>query len=283
MKRHPMLKYLKEEGPLGPRLPLIFCPGCGSGQVLNYTLHAVDRIIEEDNARKEDFLFISGIGCSGRITSHYMNFDSAWTIHGRALAIATGALLANPAFRVIVFTGDGDNGSIGGNHFIHACRRNIDVTILCLNNGLYGMTGGQHAPTTPPGMITTTTPYENREAAFDLCKLAEIAGATYVARWTTAHPRQVIKSIMKGIRKRGTAFIEILSQCPVHEKTSPVAILKKFKRTTIPIGKAEGYTEGKTVIGEFCDLDRKEWNESYQEIIDQFLAGNGKTDAQVVD
>jgi 2-oxoglutarate ferredoxin oxidoreductase subunit beta len=202
-----------------------------------------------------------------------MNFDSAWTIHGRALAIATGALLANPAFKIVVFTGDGDNGSIGGNHFIHACRRNIDVTILCLNNGLYGMTGGQHAPTTPLGMITTTTPYENREAAFDLCKLAEIAGATYVARWTTAHPRQVIKSIMKGIRKKGTAFIEILSQCPVHEKASPVAILKRFKRDTIPIRRDEGPPEGKTLIGEFCDLDRKEWNESYQEIIDQFVAG----------
>jgi len=243
----------------------------------------VDKIIEEDRIRRENFLFISGIGCSGRITSHYMNFDSAWTIHGRALAIATGALLANPAFKIIVFTGDGDNASIGGNHFIHACRRNIDVTILCLNNGLYGMTGGQHAPTTPVGAITTTTPYENREEAFDLCKLAEIAGATYVARWTTAHPRKVIKSIMKGIRKKGTAFIEILSQCPVHERMSPVAILKRFKRDTIPIRRAEGLAEGKTLIGEFCDLDRKEWNESYQEIIDQFLTGNDKTDAQVVD
>ena len=159
MKKHPMLKYLKEEGPLGPRMPLIFCPGCGSGQVLNYTLHAVDKLIEEDEVRRENFLFISGIGCSGRITSHYLNFDSAWTIHGRALAVATGALLANPAFKIVVFTGDGDTGSIGGNHFIHACRRNIDVTILCLNNGLYGMTGGQHAPTTPIGTTTTFTPF----------------------------------------------------------------------------------------------------------------------------
>lgn len=278
MKRHPMLKYLKEEGPMGPRMPLIFCPGCGSGQVLNYTLHAVDEIIEEDKIRKEQFLFISGIGCSGRITSHYLNFDSAWTIHGRALAVATGALLANPAFKIIVFTGDGDTGSIGGNHFIHACRRNIDVTILCLNNGLYGMTGGQHAPTTPIGTITTTTPYRNREAAFDLCKLAEIAGASYVARWTTAHPRQVIKSIMKGIRKKGTAFIEILSQCPVHERMLPVALLKRFKESTIRISKTEESRHGKTPIGEFCDIARREWNESYQEIIDQFVVENRKID-----
>jgi 2-oxoglutarate ferredoxin oxidoreductase subunit beta len=279
MKKHPMLKYLKEEGPLGPRMPLIFCPGCGSGQVLNYTLYAVDKVIEEDKARKEDFLFISGIGCSGRITSHYLNFDSAWTIHGRAPAVATGALLANPAFRIIVFTGDGDAGSIGGNHLIHACRRNIDMTILCLNNGLYGMTGGQHAPTTPLGQITTTTPYRNREAAFDLCKLAEIAGASYVARWTTAHPRQVVKSIVKGIRKRGMAFIEILSQCPVHERMSPVAIVKRFRRDTIQIGKARESAEGKITIGEFCDFTRAEWNESYQGIIDQFLTN----DEEIVD
>ena len=278
MKKHPMLKYLKEEGPLGPRMPLIFCPGCGSGQVLNYTLHAVDKLIEEDEVRRENFLFISGIGCSGRITSHYLNFDSAWTIHGRALAVATGALLANPAFKIVVFTGDGDTGSIGGNHFIHACRRNIDVTILCLNNGLYGMTGGQHAPTTPVGAITTTTPYSNREEAFDLCKLAEIAGAPYVARWTTAHPQQVIKSIMKGLRKKGTAFIEILSQCPVHEKMSPVALLKGFRTKTIHVNKAKEPTDGKTLIGEFCDLDIREWNESYQEIIDQFLRTNDKID-----
>ncbi len=278
MKEHPMLKYLKQEGPLGARMPLIFCPGCGSGQVLNYTLHAVDRIIEEDNVRKENFLFISGIGCSGRITSHYMNFDSAWTIHGRALAVATGALLANPAFKIVVFTGDGDTGSIGGNHFIHACRRNIDVTILCLNNGLYGMTGGQLAPTTPVGTITTTTPYRNTEEAFDLCKLAEIAGASYVARWTTAHPKQVIKSIMRGLRKKGAAFIEILSQCPVHEKMSPVASLKGFRKNTIPISKAKGSTDGKTLIGEFCDIDRREWNESYQGIIDQFMVENGSID-----
>ena len=272
-----MLKYLKEEGPLGPRMPLIFCPGCGAGQVLNYTLQAVDRLIQEDNIRKEHFLFISGIGFSSRIASHYLNFDSAWTIHGRALAVATGALVANPAFKVIVFTGDGDTGSIGGNHFIHACRRNIDVTILCLNNDLYGMTGGQHAPTTPLGEITTTTPYGSIEAAFDLCKLAEVSGASYVARWTTAHPHQVIKSITKGLRKKGTAFIEILSQCPVHNKSSPVAMLKELKQNTIQISKERESDEGKILIGEFCDLDRPEWNESYQKLIDRFDHKEGKS------
>lgn len=231
---------------------------------MNYTLHAVDRLITKDNIRKEDFLFVSGIGCSSRITSHYLNFDSAWTIHGRALAVATGALLANPAFRVIVFTGDGDLAAIGGNHFIHACRRNINVTILCMNNGLYGMTGGQLAPTTEKGVVTTTTPYGNPEEPFDLCKLAETAGAPYVARWTTAHPRQVVRSVVKGVRKRGTAFIEVLSQCPVHKKMSPVAMLKIFKDNTISIGKQSKSKEGKIPIGEFLDVDRPEWNDSYQ-------------------
>lgn len=276
MKQHPMLKYLKEEGPSGARLPLILCPGCGSGQVLNFTLQAVDRIILEDHIRKENFVFISGVGCSARLTSHYLNFDSGWTIHGRTLAIATGALLANPALKVIVFTGDGDTGAIGGNHFIHACRRNIDLTILCINNGLYGMTGGQVAPTTSAGTITTTTPYGNTEENFDLCKIAETAGATYVARWTTAHPYQTIKSIMKGIRKKGASFIEILSQCPVHNKTSPVAMLKNLKKNTIRAHKAGESTEGKILIGEFCDLNKPEWNESYQKIIDQFSKEKSK-------
>ncbi len=276
MKKHPMLKYIIEEGPMGPRMPLIFCPGCGGGQVLNYTLQSVDRIIEEDKIRKEDFLFISGVGCSSRLTSHYLNFDSAWTIHGRAPAIATGALLSNPEFKVIVFTGDGDTGAIGGNHFIHACRRNFDMTILCVNNALYGMTGGQQAPTTPRGEITTTTPYGNIEATFDLCELAVTAGAAYVARWTTAHPQQVMKAIMKGVRKKGTAFIEILSQCPVHKKKSPTEMLKMFKKNTKRIGKENRINDGTILIGEFCDLDKSEWNESYQKMIDEIASQKDK-------
>ena len=223
---HPMLKYLKPGGPSGPRLPFIMCPGCGAGQVLNYTLHAVDHLLSEEGLRKRDFVFISGVGCSSRLTSHYLQFDSAWTIHGRALAIATGALLANPELKIIVFTGDGDAAAIGGNHFIHACRRNLNLTIICINNGLYGMTGGQVAPTTLTGEKTTTTPHGNVEDPFDLCRLAQTAGAAYVARWTTAHPRRCVKTIARGIRKKGTAFIEILSQCPVHKKTPPAEMFR---------------------------------------------------------
>ena len=271
MKKHPMLKYLKEETPSGPRLPLIMCPGCGAGQVLNYTLHAVDIVLQEDGLRKEDIVFISGVGCSSRLASHYLDFDSGWTLHGRALSVATGALLANPKLRIIVFTGDGDAAAIGGNHFIHTCRRNMDVTILCMNNGLYGMTGGQVAPTTPVGETTTTTPYGNVEDAFDLCRLAQTAGATYVARWTTAHPHQTIKSIVKGIRKKGTAFIEILSQCPVHFKSAPAEMFKRMKKITIPLKKAdvpEG--KGRIPVGEICDIDKPDWIERYQKSVDRF-------------
>ncbi|MBF0531394.1 MAG: 2-oxoacid:ferredoxin oxidoreductase subunit beta [Deltaproteobacteria bacterium] len=271
MKKHPMLKYLKEEAPAGLRLPLIMCPGCGAGQVLNYTLHAVDTLLREDGLRKEDFVFISGVGCSSRLTSHYLNFDSGWTLHGRALSFATGALLANPKLKIIVFTGDGDAAAIGGNHFIHTCRRNMDLTVICMNNGLYGMTGGQMAPTTPVGRRTTTTPYGNVEDEFDLCRLAETAGAPYVARWTTAHPHQIIKSVIQGVRKKGLAFIEVLSQCPVHSKTAPAEMFRNMKKITAPLKKvADGQAEGKIPIGEFRNIDKPDWNERYQKVMDQF-------------
>jgi 2-oxoglutarate ferredoxin oxidoreductase subunit beta len=265
---HPMLKYLKTQAPTGPRLPLILCPGCGAGQVLNYTLHAVDRILEEDNWPKEHFVFISGVGCSSRLTSHYLQFDSGWTLHGRSLAIATGALLANPRLKIIVFTGDGDAAAIGGNHFIHACRRNLNMTIICINNGLYGMTGGQVAPTTELGQTTTTTPHGNVEDPFDLCRLAETAGAPYVARWTTAHPRQAIKTITKGIRKNGTAFIEILSQCPVHKKTAPVELFRRLREITVSKKDTDAIAAGKIAVGEFCNLDKSDWIARYQQIIE---------------
>lgn len=271
MLKHPMLKYLREEGPAGKRLPLILCPGCGAGQVLNYTLHAVDDLINHSAYKKEEFVFISGIGCSSRLTSHYLNFDSGWTLHGRALPIATGALLANPKLKIIVFTGDGDAAAIGGNHFIHAFRRNIDVTVICMNNGLYGMTGGQVAPTTQPFVTTSTTPYGNIEEAFDLCKLAEASGATYICRWTTAHPMQTIKAIKKGITNNGASFIEILSQCPVHGHKTPVEMIEELKAMTVSKDKSAGST--KIPIGEFLFAPRPSWNDRYETIIEKCNEG----------
>lgn len=274
MTIHPMLKYIREEGPTGPRMPFIMCPGCGAGQILNYTLRAVDALIKDEGMRQEDINFISGVGCSARLTSHYLRFDSGWTIHGRAIAIATGVQLANPDLTSIVFTGDGDGAAIGGNHLIHACRRNMDMTIICVNNGLYGMTGGQLSPTTPAGKKTTTSVYGNLEDAFDLCKLAQSAGATYVARWTTAHPLQVIKTIKKGIRKKGTAFIDILSQCPVHFKKTPVKMYREMKEITVPLSKAvEG--DGKLPVGEFCNIEKPDWSERYQKVLNQLRTKHG--------
>lgn len=268
MKTHPMLKYIKEEGPSGPRMPLIMCPGCGAGQVLNYILRAVDGLIQDEDINEKEINFISGVGCSARLTSHYLRFDSGWTIHGRTMAIATGVQLANPNLKTIVITGDGDGAAIGGNHLIHACRRNMDMTIVCVNNGLYGMTGGQVSPTTPVGQRTTTSVYGNVEDAFDLCKLTQSAGATYVARWTTAHPLQVIKSIRKGIKKKGASFIDILSQCPVHFKKTPVTMYREMKEITTPITKsAEG--DGKLPVGEFCDIEKPDWYERYSTVLEQ--------------
>jgi len=277
MITHPMLKYLREEGPAGPRMPLIMCPGCGSGQVLNYLLRAVEALIEEDGMRREDFNFLSGVGCSARLTSHYLRFDSGWTIHGRAMAIATGVQLANPNLKTIVITGDGDGAAIGGNHLIHACRRNMDMTIICVNNGLYGMTGGQVSPTTPFGKTTSTSVYGNVEDSFDLCKLAQSAGATYVARWTTAHPLKVIKTLKKAIRKKGAAFIDILSQCPVHFKKTPVEMYREMKEITVPLSQSVA-GDGKLPVGEFCNIEKPDWSERYRRVVDQLRSKNGLAD-----
>lgn len=273
--KHPMLKYLKETGTYGDRLPTIFCPGCGLGQVLQYTLRAVERIAEADGIPLSRFVFFAGIGCSARLTSHYLNFDSIWSLHGRAPAVATGALLCRPELIPIIFTGDGDAGAIGGNHFIHACRRNLNMTMICINNGLYGMTGGQSAPTTPRGFASTTSPFGNVEKEFDLCQMAITSGASYVARWTTAHPYPCISAIEKGIRKKGFAFIEIMTQCPTHWKQEPARMLKQYRAQAVRIPQEKGKERpvlGKNqfYVGEFCDIQQPEWVETYQKIIDRF-------------
>ena len=193
------------------RLPHIFCAGCGNGTILNCTLAAVEQI----GWKKEETVFVSGIGCSSRAPG-YISTDSLHTTHGRALAFATGIRLANPALHVVVFTGDGDLAAIGGNHFIHACRRNIDITVVCMNNMIYGMTGGQGSPTTPMGGLSTTTPYGTVEPAFDLCGLASAAGANYVARWTSYHVRELTRAILTGLETPGFSFIESLVQCPTN-------------------------------------------------------------------
>jgi 2-oxoglutarate ferredoxin oxidoreductase subunit beta len=191
------------------RLPHIYCTGCGNGTVINCTLEAV----EEMGWHPDDTVFISGIGCSSRAPG-YIITDSLHTTHGRALAFATGVKLANPRLNVVVFTGDGDLAAIGGNHFIHAARRNIDLTVVCMNNMIYGMTGGQGSPCTPVGALSTTTPYGQAEPVFDLSELAVTAGANYVARWTSYHVNELKKAVRVGLETPGFSFIEAMVQCP---------------------------------------------------------------------
>ena len=204
--RHPMAKYLRPGAEVTTA-----CPGCGDGTIAQSILRAIDG----SGIDIDSFVFVCGIGCAGWIPSPYFNVDTLHTTHGRPVAFATGVKLAKPDRHVVVVSGDGDLSAIGGNHLIHAARRNLGLTVICVNNGIYGMTGGQVAPTTPVGVKTATTPYGNPERPFDLCKLVEAAGATYVARWTTAQPRYITRSVDRAFKHEGFAFIEVLSQCPV--------------------------------------------------------------------
>ncbi len=239
------------------RLPHIFCAGCGTGSIINSTLRAVDEL----GYTLEGTTFVSGIGCSSR-AGGYTAADSLHTTHGRALAFATGIKLVKPQQHVIVFTGDGDCSAIGGNHFIHACRRNIDLTVICINNNIYGMTGGQSSPCTPQGAITTTTPYGMQEEPFDLCSLAIAAGANYVARWTSFHVKQLTEVIKAGLQVPGLSFIEVYAQCPTaygaKNKMKRVSSMIELMRDNavlkqnVDAAAAKGMTleKGKFVVGE---------------------------------
>lgn len=206
MRENPLRKYLRKGG-----LPHFFCPGCGAAQVLNYFVRAADEI-------KLDFdklVAIGGVGCAARIPV-YLNAEALHGVHGRTLPWATGIKLINPELKVVIFAGDGDAVAIGGNHLIQAARRNLDVTMIVVNNLNFGMTGGQAAPTTPCDLRTTTTPYGNREKPFDICKLAMTAGATFVSRWSTGKPKRAIKAIKNALRHRGFSVVEMVCQCPTN-------------------------------------------------------------------
>jgi 2-oxoglutarate ferredoxin oxidoreductase subunit beta len=187
-----------------------FCPGCGHGILMNAILRAIDELHLDMN----EMLFVSGIGCAGWIPSPHFNADTLHTLHGRAIAFATGAKMFNPKLTTMVISGDGDLTSIGGNHLIHAARRNTDLTVICANNMIYGMTGGQAASTSPVGSITATTTEGNIYRPFDLCKLVLAAGASYVARYSVTQPVSLVNAIKKALTVNGFAFIEVLSPCP---------------------------------------------------------------------
>jgi 2-oxoglutarate ferredoxin oxidoreductase subunit beta len=193
------------------RLPHIWCPGCGIGIALGCFVQA----LQEARVDLDRLCVVSGIGCTGRVAG-YVRCDSFHTTHGRAIPFAMGLHLANPALEVVVFSGDGDLLAIGGNHLIHAARRNVDLTVICVNNFVYGMTGGQSGPTSPEGARTTTTPRGNVEPPFNLPALLAAAGATYVARWTVLDLGRLRRSMVEALAHPGFAFIEVISPCPIY-------------------------------------------------------------------
>ncbi len=201
---HPMENILRMD-----RMPHIWCPGCGIGTAVT----AFAMALEKAEIPLDNIVVVSGIGCTGRVAG-YMKLDSFHTTHGRAIPFATGLKLANPELTVVVFSGDGDLIAIGGNHFIHAARRNVDITVFCLNNFNYAMTGGQMGPTTPEPATTPTSPYGAFEHPFSLPFLAEGSGAVYVARWTALHIRRLTNSMTEALQKRGFSFVEIIAPCP---------------------------------------------------------------------
>ena len=221
-----------------------FCPGCGHGILMNHMLRAIDEL----NMDMTKMLFVSGIGCAAWIPSPHFDGDTLHTLHGRAIAFATGAKLFNPDLCVVVLSGDGDLSSIGGNHLIHAARRNIDLKVICANNMVYGMTGGQVASTTPKGAKTATTGEGNPYRPFDLCKLAEAAGATYVARYSVTQPVALIRAIKKSLLHVGFSFIEVLSPCPTqfgrrNRFDRPDVMIQDLIKRCVLEEEAEGLTE----------------------------------------
>jgi 2-oxoglutarate ferredoxin oxidoreductase subunit beta len=252
-------------------MPHIWCTGCGNGVVLNCLTHALDEL----QLDLDKLVVVSGIGCIGR-TAGYINADSYHTTHGRALAFATGVKLANSELEVMVISGDGDLFAIGGNHFIHAARRNIGIKVLCANNLNYGMTGGQQGPTTPLEAITTTSPYGNIEHPFNLVHLAAASGATYVARWTTLHVRRLTQSIKRMLQKRGFCFVEVLSPCPeiygrYNKMRSGLEMMGWFRKASVidsfsDPSKAE-ITPERIAVGEFVDIEKLSYERMLHEKI----------------
>jgi 2-oxoglutarate ferredoxin oxidoreductase subunit beta len=243
-------------------MPHIWCPGCGHGIVLGALLRAVQRIeIDRNNV-----VMVSGIGCSSRIEG-YVDFHTLHTLHGRALAFATGVKLSRPDLTILVPMGDGDALAIGGNHFIHAARRNIDLTAIIMNNLTYGMTGGQSSPLSGRGEFASTAPFGNPDGPFDTVELAKAAGATFVARSTTYHAQELTRVLERAIRHKGFSVVEVLSQCPTYygrknSKGDAVEMLTWYRDNTCPVTDASD-TDGKIRIGVFLDIDRPEFTASY--------------------
>lgn len=269
----PYEKYLRLS-----KFPHIWCTGCGCGIILKSILRAIERT----KLSKNDIALVSGIGCSSR-TPGYVDFNTLHTTHGRAIAFATGLKLAKPALKVLVISGDGDAIAIGGNHFIHAARRNLDITVIIYNNHIYGMTGGQASPTTPIGKKGSTAPYGSIEPSFDISGLAIAAGASFVARATCYHIVQLDKYLEKGFMKKGFSLIEVLAPCPTYYSRpnrlgTSVDMLRWYKENSIPVEKARTLSENekkdKIIIGILEDRERPEFCEEYKKMVEKIRGGN---------
>ncbi len=259
---HPMEKLLRMD-----RIPHIWCPTCGIGT----TMTALAMAIEQLQLDLNKVAVVSGIGCTGRVAG-YMKVDSFHSTHGRALPFALGVHIARPDMKVVVFSGDGDLISIGGNHLIHTARRNVDLTVICVNNFIYAMTGGQVAPTTPPPARSATSPYGTFEQPFNLPLLAASSGAVYVARWTALHIRRLANSIKEALTKKGFSFVEVIAPCSTLyarlNKLGTGLDLMKFYHDNSVIRHGADLREvgidfqSKIVVGKFVDIERPTYLES---------------------
>lgn len=255
---------------LKEKLPLFWCAGCGNGNVLGSILRSFAKL----GLQRHNTVVVTGIGCWGK-ADDYINTNTFHGTHGRALAFATGIKLANPDLKVIALMGDGDGATIGGNHLIHAARRNVDITAIVVNNMNYGMTGGQYSGTTPENSLTSTSRYGHIEQGFDLCRLAAAAGAVFVARGTVYHITQLDKLVEEALNKKGFSFVEAIAPCPTHfgrlngMKTAP-HMLKWIKENSITQKQAEKMTDrekqDKFILGKFVDIEKEDYGTKYKKL-----------------
>ena len=260
---HPMENVLRMD-----RIPHIWCPGCG----ISLAVNAFAAALEKTKIDLDKTAIVSGIGCTGRVAG-YVKLDSFHTTHGRAIAFATGIKVANPDIKVVVFSGDGDLFSIGGNHFIHAARRNINMLVICVNNFIYAMTGGQVAPTTPLTAYTTTSPFGCVEPPINIPYIADSSGAVYVARWTALHVRRLTNSFVEALNKKGFSVVEVISPCAQYysrkNRLGSALDMMKFYHDNSEIRHGEdtknldiGF-QSKIIMGKFIDRERPCYTERY--------------------
>ncbi len=268
---NPVEQFLRSE-----RMPHIWCPGCGIGTTVNCFTNA----LLDSKTDLSKLSIVSGIGCTGRVAG-YLNLDSFHTAHGRAIPFATGLRLANPEMNVVVYSGDGDLFAIGGNHIIHAARRNMDIKVVCVNNLTYAMTGGQTGPATPLDVISATAAYGTYDPPFNLPSLVDAAGAVYVARWTTFHVKQLAKSMAEMMKKKGFGFIEIISPCPtLYQRRNKMGdgldAMKFYKQMSkikhgAPTSEVGFTKDGEIIVGKFVDRERTDYATQMNEHLKQRL------------